>query len=110
MQLKEVTAWSTIELLRSPEQVEALGAGLQLLADMFRRCIADGYLIDDDPELMARIVIASQQVRLATWMDRGAKEDPEQVTNQAIRHMLRSYCKPEQLVSVLESAGLKEAS
>lgn len=110
MQLKEVTAWSTIELLRSPEQVEALGAGLQLFADMLRRCIEDGYLIDDNPELMSRIVIASQQVRLAMWMDRGAKEDPQQVADAAIRHMLRSYCKPEHLTSVLESAGLGEAS
>lgn len=110
MQLKEVTAWSTIELLRSPEQVEALGAGLQLFADILRRCIEDGYLIDDDPELMSRIVIASQQVRLAMWMDRGAEEDPERVADAAIRHMLRSYCKPERLTSVLESAGLGEVS
>jgi len=110
MQLKEVTAWSTIELLRSPEQIEALGAGLQLFADLLRRCIEDGYLIDDDPELMSRIVIASQQVRLAMWMDRGAKEDPERVVDGAIRHMLRSYCKPERLASVLESAGLGDAS
>ncbi|MBW2224289.1 MAG: TetR/AcrR family transcriptional regulator, partial [Deltaproteobacteria bacterium] len=64
MQLKEVTAWSTIGLLRSPEQIEALGAGLQLFADLFRQGIEDGYLIDDDPDLMARMVIASQQVRL----------------------------------------------
>ena len=110
MQLKEVTAWSTIELLRSPEQIEALGAGLQLFADLLRRCIEDGYLIDDDPELMSRIVIASQQVRLAMWMDRGAKEDPERVADAAIRHMLRSYCRPERLASVLESAGLGDAS
>ncbi len=110
MQLKEVTAWSTIELLRSPEQVEALGAGLELFADMFRRCIEDGYFIDDDPQLMARTVIASQQVRLAMWMDRGAKEAPRLVANQAIRHMLRSYCKPERLGAVLESACLEEGA
>ena len=110
MQLKEVTAWSTIELLRSPEQVEALGAGLQLFADMLRRCIEDGYLIDDDPELMARIVIASQQVRLAMWMDGGAKEDPQHVIDEAIRHMLRSYCKPERLASVLQLADLGDVS
>jgi AcrR family transcriptional regulator len=36
MQLKEVTAWSTIELLRSPEQVEALGVGLDLFAGLLR--------------------------------------------------------------------------
>jgi AcrR family transcriptional regulator len=110
MQLKEVTAWSTIELLRSPEQIEALGSGLELAAGLFRQCIEDGYLIDDDPELMARMVIASQQVRLAMWMDRGCEEDPDQVADAALRQLLRSYCKTEHLASALAAAGLKDAS
>jgi len=110
MQLKEVTAWSTLELLRSPEQVEALGAGLELFASLFRRCIEDGYLIDDDPDLMSRMVIACQQVRLAMWMDRGCKEEPERVVDAALHHLLRSYCRPERLGSALVSAGLADAS
>ena len=110
MQLKEVTAWSTIGLLRSPEQIEALGAGLQLFSDLFRQGIKDGYLIDDDPELMARIVIASQQVRLGMWMDRGCQEDPHRVADAALRHLLRSYCKTERLASALAAAGLEDAS
>ena len=109
MQLKEVTAWSTIELLRSPEQIEALGAGLDLSANLFRQGIKDGYLIDDDPEPMARMVIASQQVRLAMWMDRGCKEDPDRVADAALRHLLRSYCKTEHLASALAAAGLEDA-
>lgn len=106
MQLKEVTAWSTIELLRSPEQVEALGVGLDLVASLLRNCIDDGYLIDDDPQLMARMMIATQQVRLAMWMDRGCEEDPDRVADAALRHLLRSYCKSGQLASALEVAGL----
>jgi AcrR family transcriptional regulator len=109
MQLKEVTAWSTIALLRSPEQVEALGAGLQLFADLFRQGIEDGYLIDDDPDLMARMVIASQQVRLGMWMDRGCQEAPDRVADAALRHLLRSYCKTECLPSALAAAGLEDA-
>ena len=110
MQLKEVTAWSTIELLRSPEQVEALGVGLELTATLLRQCIEDGDLIDDDPELMARMMIATQQVRLAMWMDRGCKEDPDRVADAALRHLLRSYCKSERLESALETAGLRGAA
>ena len=106
MQLKEVTAWSTIELLRSPEQVEALGVGLELVASLLRNCIDDGYLIDDDPELMARMMIAAQQARLAIWMDRGCKEDPDRVVDAALRYLLRSYCKAEHLTSALQTAGL----
>ncbi len=108
MQLKEVTAWSTIELLRSPEQVEALGVGLDLVASLFRSCIEDGYLVDDDPELMARMMIAAQQARLAMWMDRGCKEDSSRLADAALRHLLRSYCKPEHLAAALERAGLEE--
>ena len=106
MQLKEVTAWSTIELLRSPEQVEALGLGLDLMASLLRQCIEDGYLIDDDPELMARRMISTQQVRLAMGRDRGCIEDPDRVTDAALRHLLRSFCKTEHLASALEAAGL----
>jgi AcrR family transcriptional regulator len=108
MQLKEVTAWSTIELLRSPEQIEALGAGLELSANVFRQCIEDGYLIDDDPDLMARMVIASQQVRLAMWMDGGCTEEPDRIVDAALRHLLRSYCEIEHLPSALAAAGLKD--
>ncbi|NNE17512.1 MAG: TetR/AcrR family transcriptional regulator [Myxococcales bacterium] len=107
MQLKEVTAWSTIELLRSPEQVEALGVGLDLVASLLRSCIDDGYLIDDDPELMARMMIATQQVRLAMWMDRGCEEDTDRVADAALRHLLRSYCRAGQLAPALEAAGLE---
>jgi len=106
MQLKEVTAWSTIELLRSPEQVEALGTGLELFAGLFRRCIEDGFFIEDDPKLMARMAIASQQVRLAMWMNHGCKEDPSTVANAAVRHLLRSYCRIEHLPQALRAAGL----
>ena len=108
MQLKEVTAWSSIGLLRSPEQIEALGAGLELFASVFRQGIEDGYFVDDDPELMARLVIASQQVRLAAWMERGCDEDPDRVADAAIRHLLRSFCKTEHLVTALAVAGLGE--
>ena len=72
MQLKEVTAWSTIELSTEPRAGRSVGRGLgsfrELVAPMHQKI---GYLVDDDPELMARMMIAAQQVRLAMWMDRG---------------------------------------
>jgi len=106
MQLKEVTAWSTIELLRSPEQVEGLGMGLAHFASLFRQGIEAGDFVDEDPELMARMVIACQQVRLAMWMDDDCKDDPERVVDAALRHLLRSYCRPERLSAALAAAGL----
>ncbi len=107
MQLKEVTAWSTIELLKSPEQVEGLGMGLEHFASLFRRGIDEGDFVVDDPELMARMVVACQQVRLAMWMDGGCQEDPEEVIEASLRHLLRSHCRPERLAAALEAAGLE---
>lgn len=107
MQLKEVTAWSTVELLRSPEQIEGLGMGLARFASLFGEGIEEGYFVADDPELMARMVIACQQVRLAMWMDHGCKEAPESVADAALRHLLRSYCKPQHLEAALRMAGLE---
>jgi len=106
MQLKEVTAWSTIELLRSPEQVEGLGMGLAQFASLFRQGIEAGDFVDEDPELMARMVIACQQVRLAMWMDGDCKDDPERVVDASLRHLLRSYCRTERLSAALAAAGL----
>jgi len=108
MQLKEVTAWSTLELPKSREQVEALGAGLMLFADVFRRGIEEGYLVDDDPDVMSRIAIASLQVRLASWMDQGCQEDPDRVAEAALGHLLRSWCRPEQLAVALAAADLDD--
>ena len=105
MQLKEVTAWSTIELLKSPEQVEALGTGFELFIEVFKHCVEDGYFVDEDPELMARTVIAAQQVRLALWMERGMKERPQEVVDDALRHMLRSCCKSDRYPLILRGYG-----
>jgi AcrR family transcriptional regulator len=108
MQLKEVTAWSTVELPKSREQVEALGAGLALFSDVFRRGIAEGYLVEDDPEVMSRIAIAALQVRMASWMERGCVEQPDRVAAASLRHLLRSWCRPEQLSNALAAADLEE--
>lgn len=110
MQLKDVTAWSATELLRSPEQIQAMTAGNQLFASVFEAAMRDGYLIEDDPELMVRTAIAAQQVRLGLWIERGMKEPPENVADAALKHLLRSYCRPEQLNTVLQESGLGEVS
>ena len=110
MLLKEGNAWATIELLRSPEEITALHAGLRLLADAFRKGIEQGVWVDDDPELMARTTIAMQQVRLALWSERGMKEPPNEVIRSVVRQLLRSYCRSEHLQEVLAAHGLEESA
>ena len=110
MQLKEVTAWAATELEGSPEQIEGLETGLEQMAAVFAQGIEDGDFVDDDPTLMTRMAVACLQVRLATWMDGGCEESTEVVTDAALRHLLRSYCKPERLEAALAAAGLGAGS
>jgi AcrR family transcriptional regulator len=110
MQLKEVTAWATVAEQKSPEQVEGLEAGLAQIAAVFAQGTEDGDFVQDDPALMARMMVACQQVRLATWMEGGCEEDPEQVTDASLRHLLRSCCRPHRLSAALEKAGLEADS
>ncbi|MEZ4287678.1 MAG: TetR/AcrR family transcriptional regulator [Polyangiales bacterium] len=95
MQLKEGNAWPTLELLRTPEQIDALSVGVRVLTEAVRRCIDGGLLIDDDPALIARTAIASQQVRLAMWIENEMALDPSHVADDANRQFVRSYCRSE---------------
>jgi AcrR family transcriptional regulator len=43
---------------------------------LFERGVADGELIDEDPQLLQSITLANGQVHLAHWLRNGMREDP----------------------------------
>ena len=43
---------------------------------LFERGVASGELIDEDPQLLQSVMMASGQVHLAHWMRSGMREDP----------------------------------
>ena len=43
---------------------------------LFERGVANGELVDDDPQLLQSLVLASGQVHLAHWLRSGMREDP----------------------------------
>src|SRR5258706_2999182 len=43
---------------------------------LFERGVANGELVDEDPELLQSLVLASGQVHLAHWLRSGMREDP----------------------------------
>ena len=101
MQLKDVASWSTVGAQRTQEQEAGLQLGLRLFSRLFRQAIRDGFLIDEDPEYMARMVIATQQVRLGLWIERGCEVAADDVLKGVLRQFLRSWAQPERLDELL---------
>jgi hypothetical protein len=55
---------------------------------------------DDSPDVLLKMMIASQQVQLLDWIERGA--EPDQIDALIVRmqnHFQRAYVRPEARVS-----------
>ena len=61
-------------------------------ATLFERGIAQGLFHPGDPELMARMMIAMQQVQLADWVDRGMRRSVEDLVEEMSAQVRRSFC------------------
>ena len=60
----------------SPAQAHAWEEGIELYAAIFARGVAEGVFHPGPPRLLARMMIAMQQVQLADWVERGMREEP----------------------------------
>jgi AcrR family transcriptional regulator len=87
--LFEGDAWALGGRIRSDEQRKQFALGLQLFAGVFARGVEKGMFIDEDPELMGRLMIAQHQVLLADFVERGAQASLEELIGRAQRHLTR---------------------
>ena len=71
-----------------------------------RQGIADGMLVDDDPEAMARAWLAIQQAHLGYWLEDGQRASAEEVTERLQRQFLRAFCRPEVLATRMAEVGV----
>lgn len=78
IQLHE-TAWGLGPSRASEAQISGWRFGLDLLAEILARGVEAGLLIPEEPRLMARSLVATQQVYLADWVERGMVESPQEV-------------------------------
>jgi AcrR family transcriptional regulator len=93
MHLRDGYAWSSSNILLSPEQTSAWNQGLIMIVHAFEGAIRAGHCIPDErSDLMARTMIAMHQVRLADWVDRGMKESVEHLTAAVHREFVRTFC------------------
>jgi AcrR family transcriptional regulator len=70
---------------------EAWRAAIDMLESACRRLIADGVLVERDPGLMARLMVAMQQVELAHWLQGGMASAPDDVADALARQVARAF-------------------
>jgi AcrR family transcriptional regulator len=94
LHLLDGSAWALGTGLRSNVQLEAWERGKGLMTDLLTRGIEEGAFVDEDPELLAQIMIGMHQVRLAHWVKGGMKASPAEVVARIQAHTIRAFFAP----------------
>jgi len=93
MHLREGATWGSAGAGAGSEaRTEAWRAGVEMFARSFQRCIDAGIFVEGDPVLMARMMLAMQQVQLAHWIETGAREPHARVVAAMLEQVERSFC------------------
>jgi len=93
MHLREGAAWAMPgRTMRTKEQRLAWSEGVRRIAQLVARGIADGLIVDDEPERVAKMMIAMQQVQLADWIERASATDPDVLIERVRGLLVRAFC------------------
>jgi TetR/AcrR family transcriptional regulator len=92
MHLAEGYAWG-LGLIRSTGgRAAAWTEGVARQTAVFARGIDEGVFQPGDPALMARMMIAIQQVQLADWVEGGMQRHPDELIADMQEQVRRSFC------------------
>src|SRR4029450_14035703 len=78
MHLRSGASWALGPAMGTPTQVGYWREIHALQADIFRRGVAAGDFVEEDPAYLAKLFSSMDQVLLAGWGAGGAKDDPDQ--------------------------------
>jgi AcrR family transcriptional regulator len=93
MHLYDGAAWAMPgRNLRSDEQRLAWSTGVAAMAGAVAAGMEQGLFVTDEPERVAKMMIAMQQVQLADWIESGAGADPEEMIERSRALLVRAFC------------------
>jgi AcrR family transcriptional regulator len=93
LHLREGYAWGLGDAAAaSREQAAAWREGVAMQRALFARGVEEGLFHPGDPELMARMMIALQQVQLARWVETGMQRQPEELAAEMDQLVRRCFC------------------
>lgn len=90
IQLRERQPWALAPRFTSEEQRRLWQEGINLTTSVFRAVLAEASLPEEDPETLARLMIAAHQVYLARWLEQGGQEPVAQLVQRMQRHVIRT--------------------
>jgi AcrR family transcriptional regulator len=73
---------------------ELWNEGISISRELFARGIAEGIYVDEDPGLLARKMLAIQQVELTHWVEQRMDTDSEVILARLEDQFIRAFCKP----------------
>jgi AcrR family transcriptional regulator len=91
LHLQESQPWALQPRFISAPQTKLWQSGLQLTVDVFRAAIAEGAAVDENPLLLARLMIAAHQVYLGEWVETGMREKPSELIVRMQAHLERAF-------------------
>lgn len=91
LHLQESQPWALSPRFTSAEQGALWQKGLKLSVAVFAAAIAEGAVIDEDPRVLARLMIAAHQVFLGEWVDGGMTEPREALIARMQAHVERAF-------------------
>ena len=88
------TSWAMSPLPGTDEQIEKWQEIHELQADVFRRGIADGVFVKEDPGYLARMFTVMDQVLLSDWVSSGMKARRPELVRRLGQLVERAFCRP----------------
>ncbi|HXQ20510.1 MAG TPA: TetR/AcrR family transcriptional regulator [Candidatus Acidoferrales bacterium] len=93
MHLREGTSWVLTPSAGGNGRAELWRDAHALQADIFRRGIAQGVFVDEDPGFLAKLYSAMDQVVLSDWVTSGMKASRDELVRRLQALVERAFCR-----------------
>lgn len=103
--LQEGYAWYHSAAQPTRDEQALWSQGLDVISTVFAQGVKWGELIPAKPADQARLLIALQQARLASWMSDGMQEEHEIVIARIQSDFIRQFCRPALAAQLLSEDG-----
>ncbi len=87
-------SWSPGEV--GDDLVDAWRRGIELIASVCEEAMQQGDMHEGDPNLSARLMVATQQVFMSAWVESGMKEDPDTLADRIEAQLERALLRKSQ--------------
>jgi len=96
MHLRSGTSWAMSPSPGTDEQIQKWREIHELQAEVFRRGIAEGVFVKEDPGYLARMFTVMDQVLLSDWVAGGMKAGREELVRRLGQFVERAFCRARQ--------------